>query len=333
MIYRRQLHCVLAGASLAWTAEPLKLGIIGLDTSHVLRFTELLNDVSRPDHVAGAMVVAAFQGGSPDVGESVTRIDRFTQEVTSKWRVRLVDSISDLCRQVDAVLLMSVDGRQHLAQVRPVFAAKKRVFIDKPFAGSFADAREIVRLSKEAGVPFFSSSPRRFAADVQELKADTAVGNILGAYAYGPAPVEPHVPDLFWYGIHSVETIYTLMGPGCERVVRMPSRDTDVVVGHWKDGRIGEVRGLRAGPRAYGSVVFGSKQVKASAALRRGENESGGSGTTSGYRGIVSAVVQFLTTGVPPVSPEETLEILAFMQAADLSKARQGAPVALAEVN
>lgn len=328
---RRHFPGVLAGASLAWAAEPLKLGIIGLDTSHVLRFAELLNDSSRPDHVPGATIVAAFKGGSPDVEESATRIERFTKEITSKWRVPLVDSIPELCRQVDAVLLMSVDGRQHLPQVRPVFAAKKRVFIDKPFAGSYADAREIVRLSKESGVPFFSSSPRRFAADVLELKRDPTVGNILGAYAYGPAPTEPHVPDLFWYGIHSVETIYTLMGPGCERVVRVPSGDTDVVAGSWRDGRIGEVRGLRAGPRAYGSVVFGSKMVRASAALRKGENESGGGGD-SAYKGVVSAVVQFLTTGVPPVRPEETLEIMAFMQAADLSKQRRGAPVLLSEV-
>jgi hypothetical protein len=98
------------------TDTPLRLGIIGLDTSHVIEFTELLNDATRPDHVSGARVVAAFKGGSPDVEASATRIDRFTAELTDKWKVKLVDSIEELCRQVDAVLLMSVDGRTHLSR-------------------------------------------------------------------------------------------------------------------------------------------------------------------------------------------------------------------------
>src|SRR5205085_4779148 len=177
----------------------LRLGMIGLDTSHVIRFTELLNDPARPDHVPGARVVAAFKGGSPSVEESTTRIERFTAEMRDKWKVELVSSIEELCQKVDAVLLMSVDGRQHLEQIRPVFAAKKPVFIDKPFAGNFAQAAEIVRLGKASGTPFFSSSGRRFSAEVQALKQNQSIGTILGAFTYGPMPIEAYIPDMFWY--------------------------------------------------------------------------------------------------------------------------------------
>src|SRR5262252_3372989 len=90
--------------------QEIKVGMIGLDTSHVTAFTKLLNDKSDPNHVPGARVVAAFKGGSPDVESSYTRIDRFTAELKDKWGVEIVDSIEELCKKVDAVLLESVDG-------------------------------------------------------------------------------------------------------------------------------------------------------------------------------------------------------------------------------
>ena len=314
--------------SLLWTAGPaaaqtaeLRIGIIGTDTSHVTAFTKLLNDKSDPDHVPGARVVAAFKAGSPDVEDSRNRIDRFSAELKDKWSVEFVDSIEALCAKVDAVLLESVDGRPHLNQVRPVFTAKKRVFIDKPMTASYADAREIVRLSRESGVPFFSASSLRFVGDVQALRKSDEHGGIGGAFTFGPEHLESHHPDLFWYGIHAVEMLYALLGPGCEKVSRVKTDSGDTVVGTWKDGRIGTMRGLIQGRQDYGAVVFGMKAVLATPVPMK-----------SDYRGLVAEIVKFFQTGVPPVAPDETLEILAFMEAADLSKARGGAPVALADV-
>jgi Oxidoreductase family, NAD-binding Rossmann fold len=301
--------------------QEIKVGMIGLDTSHVTAFTKLLNDKYDLNHVPGARVVAAFKGGSPDVESSRTRIDRYTAELEDKWDVEIVGSIEELCNKVDAVLLESVDGRPHLSQVRPVFAAKKRVFIDKPFTASYADAREIVRLSRESGTPFFSSSSLRFASDLQAMKRDGKLGAILGAFTYGPAPTEPHHPDLFWYGIHAVEMLYTLMGPGCESVTRVHTDGADVVVGRWKDGRVGTMRGIRDGKRDYGAVAFGAKA-----------NLATPTPMPSDYRNLLVEVVKFFQTGVAPIPPEETLEMMAFMEAADLSKTRGGAPVMLKDV-
>jgi hypothetical protein len=255
------------------------------------------------------------------VEASRTRIDRFAAELKDKWGIEFVTSIEELAGKVDAVLLLSVDGRPHLNQVRPVFAAKKRVFIDKPFTASYADAREIVRLSREAGVPFFSSSSLRFVADVQTVKRSDKHGGLVGAFTFGPENLEPHHPDLFWYGIHAVEMLYTLLGPGCERVTRVKTDSGDTVVGTWKDGRIGTMRGLIQGRQDYGAVAFGMKAVLATPVPMR-----------SDYRGLLVEIVKFFQTGVPPVQPEETLEIMAFMEAADLSKARGGAPVTLSEI-
>src|SRR5918993_1195103 len=159
---RAALAIALAIAMVAGGAAPLapqqpaaadaklaiRIGLIGIDTSHAGAFTQLLNDPSRPDHIPGARVVAAFKGGSLDVEASATRIERFTAELRDKWKIELVDSIDELVRRVDAVMLTSVDGRAHLAQARPVIAARKPIFIDKPFTASTRDAIELARLAR-----------------------------------------------------------------------------------------------------------------------------------------------------------------------------------------
>jgi len=303
----------------AQAAQTIRVGLIGLDTSHVIAFTKVLNDPSSPDHVPGMRVVAAFKGGSPDVESSRTRIEGFTAELRDKWKVEIVPDIPTLCRKVDAVLLESVDGRPHLEQVKPVLAAKKPVFIDKPLAASYRDAKEIARLAREAGVPWFSSSSLRFWDETKRLKSAPEVGRILGANVYGPAPTESHHPDLMWYGIHAVEMLFAVMGPGCESVSRINTEGTDVVTGKWKDGRLGVVRGIRKGKQDYGIAVFGEK------AILHSEDKP------SGYRPLLVEIVKFFQTGVSPVSPDETLEMFAFMEAADESKAKGGIVVPLAK--
>jgi predicted dehydrogenase len=306
--------------ALAQVSSPIRIGMIGLDTSHVIAFTKLLNDTSNPDHVPGGRVVAAFRGGSPDVESSRTRIDGFTAELRDKWKVEIVDSIAVLCQKVDAILLESVDGRRHLEQAKPVLAAKKPLFIDKPLAASYQEAREIARLAREAGVPWFSSSSLRFWEETQRLKSAPEAGAILGANVYGPAPTEPHHPDLMWYGIHAVEMLFTLMGPGCETVTRVSSEGADIVVGRWEGGRLGVVRGIRKGKQDYGITLFGERANLRSEAR------------PSSYRPLLVQIIKFFQTGVSPVKAEETLEMFAFMQAADISKKKGGISVSLAEV-
>src|SRR5260370_42122265 len=184
---------LLASTSLAQTnsVQPLRVGIIGLDTSHVVVFTRIYNDDADPQHVPGVRVVAAFKGGSPDVEASRTRVDGFTAELRDKWNIKIVDDIPTLCGMVDAILLESVDGRTHLEQVKPVLAAKKPVYIDKPLAASYKDAKEITRLAQQAGVPWFSTSALRFWEETQRLKSSAGlVGDMVGYTVYGPSPIE-----------------------------------------------------------------------------------------------------------------------------------------------
>jgi predicted dehydrogenase len=312
---------LLAGLSLAPADEPkpLKVGIIGLDTSHVTAFTGVLNNPKARPELAGVRVVAAYPGGSEDVEASRTRVKGFTQTLKDKYGVEIVESIDALLPRVDVVLLESVDGRPHLEQVKPVLKAGKPVFIDKPVAGSLADAIQIYDLAKLHKVPVFSSSSLRFAAEVPAAKNNEKVGSLLGCMTYGPCALEPHHPDLFWYGVHGVEVLYALMGTGCESVSRVQTKDTDVVTGVWKDGRVATFRGIRAGKSDYGMVVFGSKGIEAQK-------------INAGYEPLLVEIVKFFRGGPPPVSAEETVELFAFMEAADESKRRDGAAVKLADV-
>jgi predicted dehydrogenase len=309
----KTLICAMAAVVCAGAAE-IRVGIIGTDTSHVPAFTKMMNgDASEPGHIAGARVVAAFPGGSPDIPESANRVKQYADEIHTKYGVEIVPDIPALLAKVDAVLIESNDGRTHLAQAKQVIAAHKPVFIDKPVASTLEDAREIARLAREAGVPWFSSSSLRFGA----LAAAKQPG-ITGVTTWGPGPLEPHhYLDLSWYAIHPIEVLFTLMGPGCETVTRTASADADIIVCQWKDGRLGEVRAVR--PYSdYGAVVTKGRDVVVSHPK---------SGEAADYRPLVSEIVKFFETGKPPVTPEETLEIFAFMDAAQKSKEQGGRPV------
>lgn len=302
-----RLACVILLACSVQAAD-LRIGIIGADTSHATAFTKLLN----VDNIGeGAKVVAAVKGGSPDVEASRSRIERFTTELQSKYNVEIVPDIKTLLTKVDAVLLLGVDGRVHLAQAREVFVSKKPVFIDKPLAASLADAREIARAAREAGAPWFSSSSLRFGKIAESLRTP----DNRGAMVWGPGPTEEHHSlQLTWYGIHSVELLYTLMGPGCESVSMHVEQGSDVLVGKWSDGRLGTIRLQRPyGP--FGAVVFTDKEAKQSQAT-----------DDVGYAPLITKVVEFFRTRRAPVTEAETMEIFEFMDAAQRSKAQGGAP-------
>ncbi|MBN4046683.1 Gfo/Idh/MocA family oxidoreductase [bacterium AH-315-P07] len=309
------LAVVMAISSAGIHAQEIRIGIIGLDTSHVTAFTKLINDPKAKDHVPGAKVIAAYRGGSDDIESSYSRLDKFTKELQENYGVKIVDTIEELCTLVDAILLESVDGRPHLAQVTPVFEAGLPVFIDKPLAGSLRDAIEIKRLGEKHDVPWFSSSSYRYYKSMTDLMAQD-VGEIRGAMSYGPASLEPTHPDLFWYAVHPTEALFTALGTGCETVTRITTKDTDVVTGIWSGGRVGTLRGLRNASTPHKVILFGTKKVA--------EQKGGGN-----YAPLVVEIIKFFKTKVPPISPEETIELFAFMEAADESKRQGGKPVSI----
>ncbi len=296
-------------------AGDLKLGIIGLDTSHCTAFTELINDTTHKDHVPGAKVTAAFKGGSPDIPSSIGRVEEYTAVLRDKFGVKICDSIEEVCRQVDAVMIESVDGRPHLAQARIVIAAGKPLYIDKPLGGTLKDALEIIDLAEKAGVPLFTSSSLRFAKTTQAVRGGS-IGKVIRAETTSPAHLEATHPDLYWYGVHGCESLFTVMGTGCESVERRTTADGKIeVVGQWKGGR----QGIFRESNTYGGTA-------------RGEKGEAPIGAFDGYAPLVVEIVKFFQTKKSPVDIAETKELFAFMEAADESKRQGGKPVLLKDV-
>lgn len=298
-------------------ARELKAGIIGLDTSHAPAFARLLNDPQAPPELAGCRVVAAYPQGSPDIESSVSRVPKYTEDLRGLG-VEIVPSIEALLERVDVVFLETNDGRPHLEQALPVMKAGKPLFIDKPIAASLSDAVAIFEAARHYKVPVFSSSSLRFSEGAQKIRQG-AIGEVLGCEAHSPCSLESTHPDLYWYGIHGVESLFTCMGTGCRQVTRVAAPNQDVVVGLWEGGRIGTFRGIREGKAGYGGLAFGAQGIEPI-------------GAYGGYKPLVVEILKFFRNGEPPVSEAETLEIYAFMTAADESKRLGGTPVQLETV-
>ncbi len=298
--------------------EQTPIGMIGLDTSHSTAFTEIINGSKGETGMSDFRIVAAYPYGSRDIESSFSRIPGYTEEV-KKMGVEIVDSIDELLERVEVVLLETNDGRPHLKQALPVLKAGKRLFIDKPIAGSLKDAIAIMEASEQYDTPVFSSSSLRYLSVAQAVRHDNKIGDVLGADTYSPAILEETHPDLFWYGIHGVEILFTVMGTGCETVTRVHTEGTDIVTGHWKDGRLGTFRGMREGQHSYGGTAYGSEDITSL-------------GTYEGYEPLLLEILEFFRTGKSPVDIEETLEIYAFMEAADESKRQGGTSVHIEQV-
>lgn len=300
---------LLAIAATLLPGQVVRFGIIGTDTSHATAFANIFHDSSRADHVPGGKIVAAFKGGSADIPSSASRVDGYAAELREKHGVKIVERIGDLCGMVDALLLESVDGRTHLPQLREAVACGKPVFIDKPYSASWQDALEMRGIAREAGVPWFSTSSLRYAEFVTAMQGKAQ----RGAIAWGPGPLEEHHElDLGWYAVHPIEVLFTIMGTGCEKVSRISGPHGEVITGHWRDGRVGVVRTLLPSG-GYGAVAFGEKDVMQSPA-----------NPAFSYAPMLKAVLDLVRTGQPQVPNDTTMEIFAFMEAANQSRKANG---------
>jgi virulence factor len=296
----------------------IRLGIVDFDTSHVVAFTQRLNrvGVGEDQWVAGARIVMGCPGTSV---MSPERVPGFTEQLKS-YGVPLVDEPTEMIGQIDGVLIESVDGSVHYERAKPFLEAGVPMFIDKPFTCSLEQAKAIAELAEKKNVPVFSSSSLRYGVEVQEIQEkQDELGRVFGADAYSPGSLHPRNPGLFNYGIHGLETLYALMGPGCTSVWAVSEEGVDVVTGAWEDGRIGTVRATRAGAHSYGFTAFCEKRV-VPAAINAGLI----------YRELLKRIVKMFETGQPPIDIRETLEIVAFIEAAMVSAKQSGERVPLA---
>ena len=298
----------------------LRLGIVDLDSSHSVEFSRRFNHagVDREQWVEGAQVVAAWSGGSVMAPE---RISGFQAELESIG-VGIVDRHEQLLDQIDGVLILSLCGDCHLERARLFLEARIPTFVDKPFACSVSDAREIVELAHQHQTTLLNSSALRFSREVKDsVLQNQQLGPINGAITYGPAKRATGNPGLFHYGIHSVELLFELLGPGCEKVSTVWSADAEVVTGVWADGRIGTIRGNRTGVTSYGFVAYCEGGVVPEIVSTR-----------FAYRNLCREIVRSFESGQPSVMHKSNLDVVRFVQASLQSEQSGGQPVLLRDV-
>jgi predicted dehydrogenase len=297
--------------------QAMKVGLIGLDTSHCEAFVNVMNAADGQYHVPGARVVGAYPGGSALCALSRDRLAKFTETLRDKHGIPMFESIEELGRHVDAFVLHSVDGRQHLEQFRILSRFGKPVFIDKPLACSAEDARQIAALALETRTPWMSASSIRYAAGIRGL---TTPEDMVGSCeAFGTMPILDDYPTYFWYGVHGVDALFSYMGTGCRVVQTLHSDQTDLLIGTWEDGRIGTVRGMRFTAYHFGCSVF----------TKKGTVHGLAQDQPPAHFLLVQEVVKFFQTGASPIAPEETLEVMAFLEAAGQSLSTGGRAVKL----
>lgn len=292
------------------TVCTLKIGIIGLDTSHVLAFTKLLNDPSERYHVQGGKVVIAFPGGSPNFELSMSRIDGFTRELRDSFDVEIVDSIEEVAHESDAILLESVDGAVHHEQLQKLVAFKKPIFIDKPFSLSSKVAIAMIQLAEGNQTPIMSTSALRYAENLINVLRNSDRGRVIGADCFGPMELLDKQQGFFWYGIHMIEMLFTILGQGAKSVTTITDKEHDVITGIWKDGRIGTVRGNRKGNAQFGALIHfenGTEYVDINLYQK------------PYYASLLEQIMDFFHYGISRVPLSETKEVIRFVEAANES--------------
>ncbi len=315
--------------------KPVRVGVLGLDNYQAIAYTQLFNDAKAAGELAGLRVVAAYAApASADIPESVDSLPKWKADI-AKMDVKLVGSVDELLKSCDAVMIMSLDGRKHLEQATPVLQAGKRLYIGRPLAASLDDAVAIMRLAETTKTPCWTSSQHRYSPGFIGMRNHPDVGKVLGCDVYGGCPTEPHHAEFYWHAVHGIETLYTIMGPGCESVRCTSTPLAESITGVWADGRVGTFRGIKKGALKYSATVFGDKGVSVAGIYGHGAPVKGIVPTNDkymGYEGIAIEMARFFKGGAAPVSAAETLELFAFMEAAHESKRQKGAAVRVADV-
>jgi predicted dehydrogenase len=297
----------------------LRIGLVGLDTSHSVAFTKCFNKTGDPEHVPGGRVVAGFPGGSADFELSAGRVAGFTKKLQEEYDVKIMGSPAEVAGACDLLVLGSCDGRVHRRHFEETVGYHRPTFIDKPVAVSSADAKAIFDLAAKENVPVMSCSALRYAENL--VKAlEGGEGPVLGFDTFGPMAEEPTQPGLFWYGVHQVEMVQRAMGNGCAEVRATRNDDGDLITCLYADGRMASMRGLRKGHHKFGAVIHREKGFQF-------VDVSGGK--RSYYAGMLDAMMATLPARKTDVRPEETMEIIKIIEAANESR-KSGKPVPVA---
>lgn len=298
--------------------SPIRIGLIGLDTGHVVTTSAMLNDPAHEWHIPGAKVVIACADASLDFFNH-SRVATYETAIRDSYGVPIVQSIREVAEASDVNFLSAIDARSRLRQFNEILEFRKPVIVEKPLTLHYSDAVTMFEAAAAVGIPLFCCSTLRYAQNFTEAMRNCDSQTILGADVSGPMPMEPQLPGLFWYGVHMTELLYASLGIGCKRVTATSSEIHDVITGEWKDGRIGTVRGNRAGNSAFHLLLHFEDKSRWIDVRSHPKPD---------FASFLEKALDMVRTGQSPIPASEALEIIRFMEAANESR-RTGKTVEL----
>jgi len=284
----------------------MKLAIIGLDTSHSIEFTRLIQgDAPAERKVKGLEIISCMRFPSPFQAES-GQDDR--QKILEGWGVKVTTSFEEAIKGAEGLLLEINDPDLHLKYFEMAAETGKPIFLDKPLAGNMKDGFKICEITKKKNLKVWSSSSLRFTPEISAAVKNTpspVFCNVFGAMGKAPAG-----SSLIWYGVHSFEMLAKIMGKGAVSVSAKKDSKGIVSIVEYSDGRRGIVEcnenNWKYGGRAHSAEAVNSFLVGPDTVL---------------YYHLMLEIKEFFMNGKIPVDMDETLEILSVMCAAEKSVA------------
>ncbi len=291
----------------------MRLGVIGCDSSHLPEFSKRVNQLHQKRRTP-VKVTGFWTDGRHDLPEE--SVEKWKLQ-TKAYGVAQVDSLDQLLDQCDGVMVLSVNGQRHLEHALPALQRGLPTYIDKPLTCDLAQAKKLLAASQRYGARCYSASSLRFALEVEQLER-AGLGRLLTVEAVGPGELNPAMPGLFYYGVHTVEMVDALWGPGVNRVRCVRTAERDLVDLQYHDGRVAHLRMERAGSYTFAATVHGEK------GLAQFKVDFG-----PVYDRLIAGLVRFFEGGPEPVTLERIVENVAVMAAGNRSMEQNGTWVSL----
>lgn len=287
-------------------STPIKVAIIGLDTSHSVELPKLMLDsaVAPELRMTGMVSTRALRFDTPfQLKEGLDKRQAYLESIGMMVTTDFDTAVADC----DAILLEINDPAFHLEYFRKCAGLGKPIFLDKPFADTLDNAREIMKIAAESKTVYFTASCLRFCPAIQE--AHKSVAHPKEGFIWGPLGKAMAGSSIVWYGVHATEMLEFVMGPGAISVQACANGGGYMLVVNYADGRRGVIS-LGNGCYQYGGVLRDLENTP----LIFNETISG-----AFYRPLLVQVEEFFRTGKMPVEIEDSFEVMAILDAADKS--------------
>jgi predicted dehydrogenase len=295
--------------------DVIRIGAVGADSSHLPEFTRRIKALSEQGDTR-CRVTTLFDPGQHDLVDAPKWL-----KAAQELGVSLAPSLDELLSNVDGVMVLAVNGNKHLSYALPALEKGLPTYIDKPLTCDLEQARQLLAVSRQRRARCYSASSLRFAPEVEAARQDSELGKMVAIDAFGPGQLHKMMEGLFFYGVHVIEMVDAIWGPGVRRVSAVHLEDRDLVDLDYHDGRYARMRLDRRGSYSFGATVHGEKKTRQFTV-----------DFAPVYMRLIQGTTRFFEGGPEPARLRDIVENVAVMEAGNASMKQDGAWISVPEV-